>query len=481
MSTGKRMKESKSKNKGKSNIFFYIVAIIYVIITAIFCASIFNLDLLPGKYLTIFTIMEAIITILLLIGLIKKHKTLKLNIICLIIIVIISSVYIYANNYVNATIKFLNSMFNEAIETEEYYVIVQKDSQYNKISDLKDKEMIFFQIEDDVRQEVENKVDITLTKKESLLDVGNALIDGTAESMIISLSQYNMLSEEIEIFKENTKIIYTATHIIRKVDIGNSKYNVANKCFNIYISGIDTTGDISNVARSDANILATVNLETNEILLTSIPRDYYVTLHSYGAKDKLTHSGIYGINETVQTVEDLLDIEINYYVRVNFTTVIKLVDELGGIDVYSDYTFTTNEGYKFTKGYNTLNGEEALAFSRERYSFTEGDNQRVKNQQKVISAILDKVTSSTTILTKYTNILDSLEGCFQTNMKQEDISDIVKQQLNSMASWTVKSNSLTGSDAYSSTYSMGSQELYVMIPDTDSVEQATEKINEVLQ
>lgn len=481
MSTGKRMKKEKNKSKGKSKIFFYIIAIVYVIITAIFCTSIFNLNLLPGKYLTIFSIVEAIITILLLIGLIKKHKTLKLNIICLVIIVVISSAYIYANNYVNATIKFLNSMFKEAIETEEYYVIVHKDSEYNKISDLKDKEIAFFQIEEDVRQEVENKVNITLTKKESLLEVGNALLDKTAESMIVSLSQYNMLNEEIENFKDNTKIIYTAAHIIRQVDMGDSEYNVANKIFNIYISGIDTRGNISNVARSDANILATVNLDTHEILLTSIPRDYYVTLHSYGAKDKLTHSGIYGINETVQTVEDLLGVDINYYVRVNFTTVIKLVDELGGIDVYSDYSFSTKDGYYFRQGNNTLNGEKALAFSRERNSFIEGDNQRVKNQQKVISAILNKVTSSTTILTKYTNILDSLEGSFQTNMTQEEISDVVKEQLDSMASWTIKSNSLTGSDAYNSTYSMGSQELYVMIPDTDSVEQATKKINELLK
>ena len=251
--------------------------------------------------------------------------------------------------------------------------------------------------------------------------------------------------------------------------------------YNIYITGIDTSRNINNVARSDANIIATVNLNTHEILLTSIPRDYYVTLHRYGAKDKLTHSGIYGVNETVTTVEDLLCIDINYYVRVNFTTVIKLVDELGGIEVNSDYAFTANgTNYSFKKGINYLNGKEALAFSRERYSFEDGDNQRVKNQQKVISAIIDKVTSSTTILTKYTSILSALEGSFQTNIDQDELSKIVKDQLNSMPSWTIKSNSLTGTGDYASTYSMGSQELYVMRPDETSVKTATQKINEVL-
>lgn len=222
-----------------------------------------------------------------------------------------------------------------------------------------------------------------------------------------------------------------------------------------------------------------INTNTHEALLTSIPRDYYVTLHSYGAKDKLTHSGIYGVNETVKTAEDLLDTDINYYVRVNFTTVIKLVDKLGGIDVYSDYNFSRN-GYNFKKGYNHINGDAALVFSRERYSFAGGDNQRVKNQQHVIEAVMKKVLNSTTLLTKYTDILDSLKGSFQTNIAQDDISSLVKDQINNMSSWTIKSNSLTGTGASSSTYSMGSTKLYVMVPNSTSVTSAKEKIDEVL-
>ena len=465
------------------NVLFKIIALAFIIITIKFYMSILKLDLLPNNYIIIFTIAEIIFTILMLVGLAKKHKTYKLNILCLIIVLLLSGVYLYVSNYANATTEFLGNVFQEVKETEEYYVIVRKTSEYNNIEDINGKDVYAFQIEDDVKKNVENKVNVTFETGSNLTDLGNTLINEEIDVILVSSSQYSMLSEEIKDFKDNTKIIYTAKHEIKKtteVSTNNSKYTIENGVFNVYISGIDTSGSISNVSRSDANILATVNTKTHEVLLTSIPRDYYVTLHSKGAKDKLTHSGIYGINETITTVEDLLDIDINYYVRVNFTTVIKLVDTLGGVNVYSDYDFSA-QGYHFNQGYNYLNGEKALAFSRERYSFASGDNQRVKNQQAVIEAIIKKVMNSTTILTKYTDILESLEGSFQTNIDQKDISSLVKSQLNNMSSWTIKNNSLTGTGSYGPTYSMGSTKLYIMLPDSSSVANAKNKIDAVLE
>ncbi len=444
-----RMKSRKSKkvkeNKSKLDIVFKVIAFIYVILTIVFFISVVKMDLLPLMYIMIFTIAEVVFTIVMGIGLAKKHKTYKLNIFCLIIVLLISSVYVYVTNYANATTQFLGSVFTEVEETDEYYVVVKNNSNYSKIEDLKNKEIYLFQVEEDVKQEVGSKASATFKATDNLTQIAKDLTNSKIEAILVSSSQYGILSDEIEKFKENTKIIYTATHKIVKtaeVEKENTKYNVENGIFNIYISGIDTSGRINNVSRSDANILVTINTKTHEVLLTSIPRDYYVTLHSKKAKDKLTHSGIYGISETVTTVEDLLDIDINYYVRVNFTTVIKLVDTLGGIDVYSDYNFTA-QGYSFKKGYNHVNGQKALAFSRERYSFSGGDNQRVKNQQHVIEAIINKVLDSNTILTKYTNILNSLEGSFQTNMDQKDISKLVKEQLQTMSSWKIKTNSLT--------------------------------------
>lgn len=479
------MSRNGKKRTGKLNtidIIFKILAVIFTIITIIFYTSILKLDLLPNNYIVAFTIAEIVFTLLMIIGLAKKHKTYKLNIFCLIIVLLLSGVYLYVANYANATTEFLGSMFQEVKETEEYYVVVRSTSDYNNIEDIDGKNVYAFQIEDDVKENIENKVDVTFKPENNLTDLGNDLINKEIDVILVSSSQYSMLSESIENFKDNTKIIYTANHEIKKtatVSTEDSKYTIENGIFNVYISGIDTSGSISNVSRSDANILATINTKTHEVLLTSIPRDYYVTLHSKRAKDKLTHSGIYGINETVTTVEDLLDIDINYYVRVNFTTVIKLVDTLGGVNVYSDYDFNA-QGYHFNKGYNYLNGEQALAFSRERYSFAAGDNQRVKNQQAVIEAIIKKVMNSTTILTKYTSILESLEGSFQTNIEQSEISSLVKSQLENMSSWTIKSNALTGTGSYGPTYSMGSTQLYIMLPDESSVSSAKEKINDVL-
>lgn len=476
--------KNKSKRNKKLDIFLKVVAFVYAVITIIFYISVVKLNLLPGIYITIFTMAEIFFTLAMVIGLVKEHKTPKLNIICLFIILLLSGVYIFVTNYTLATGNFLDNVFQETAQTEEYYLVVKKDSKYEKIEDIAKQNVYLFQVPNDVQQEVQGKGNISLVvAKNGLTELGKNLINNTVKVIFVSSVQYDILGEEIEKFKDDTKILYTAKHEIKatvKVEDEESKYNIQNGIFNVYISGIDTEGNISNVARSDANIIATINTNTHEVLLTSVPRDYYVTLHSYGAKDKLTHSGIYGINETVKTVEDLMGIDINYYVRVNFTTVRKLVDTLGGVDVYSDYSFTSYT-YSYQKGYNHMNGAQALEFSRERYSFADGDNQRVKNQQHVMEAIIKKVLNSNTILTKYTNILNSLEGSFQTNIKQSEISSLVKGQLNNMSSWTIKTNSLTGTGVNNTTYSMGSQLLYTMVPDRTSVSEAKQKIKDIME
>lgn len=490
MSQGRRMAEEpksykrKKKQLNKLDVFFKLIAFAFVVITIIFYISVLKMNLLPGLYVTIFTIAEIVFTLAMVIGLAKKHRTYKLTILCFIIVLLLSGIYIYVTNYTLATSDFLGNVFQERAETEDYYVLVRKTSSYDSVDDIADETVYFFQIEDDVQSELESKVDVQFEAQNSLTQLGNNLLSEEIDVIFISSSQHAILSEEIENFESDTKIIYTATHEIEKM-IGtaggnsNSKYTVENGIFNVMISGIDTSGSIRNVGRSDANIIVTINTNTHEVLLTSIPRDYYVTLHGKQAKDKLTHSGIYGINETVTTVEDLLDIDINYYVRVNFSTVVELVDTLGGIEVYSDYDFTRGN-YHFNQGYNYIYGDAALVFSRERQSFAAGDNQRVKNQQHVIEAIMKKVLNSSTILTKYTSILNALEDNFQTNINQNEISSLVKDQLNNMSSWTIKTNSLTGTGASRTTYSLGNIYSYVMIPDSDSVDAAKQEIKDVM-
>lgn len=484
---GNSSSEKNTTTIKKTPIFFKIVFAIYIALSCIFFVYIISVNMLSTKYLVLLGIVDAIITGFVAFGIIKRHRKIALNILFTIIAVIIFVIYGFVFRYLSATMNFIGTMSEEIEETEEYYIVTLNNGKFNSIEEIAGKNLHVFsatQEYEDVKQDISSKVDVNFKEDESLIKLAQDILDWNSYVALVSSSQYAMIKDEIEEFESKTKIIYTTTHkisnTVENVVDENSDQKVENGIFNVYISGIDTNGKITNVSRSDANIIATVNTKTHEVLLTSIPRDYYVPLHTPKVKDKLTHSGIYGINETITTVEDFMGIEINYYVRVNFTTLIKLVDTLGGIDVESDYSFTTVQGYRYVKGTNHLNGNQALAFSRERYSFAAGDNQRVKNQQKVLEAIMKKVLNSTTILTKYTSILSSLSGSFQTNLSQDEISTLVKGQLDNMSSWNISMNSLTGVGAMEPTYSAGSQLLSVMIPNEDSIAEAKTKIETVL-
>lgn len=231
-------------------------------------------------------------------------------------------------------------------------------------------------------------------------------------------------------------------------------------------------------------MIMTVNTETRQVLLTSIPRDAYVVLHTSQEKDKLTHSGVYGIDETTSTVEDWLGIKIDYYVRANFNMVMTLVNAMDGIDVYSDYTFKSSiSDYSYKKGWNYLTGKGAFYFARERKVFKDSDQQRIKDQQKVVKGIFRKMTSKKVLLLNYTRLLDAVEGYMQTSMTKDEISALVKMQLNDMSGkWTINSIAIKGHEEMKGTYSMGfNRPLTVNITDKDSVNRATNLIKEVKQ
>ena len=482
------MRSAYVENGKKGMRFFKVVGVIFILLSILFLGYIISIDMLPIKYLGILGGVIFLITLIISLLIFKKKGSRFPNVIGIIFACFLVVGYGFVYKYLYQAFDFIDTISDSSLNTEveEFYVIVRADSTYEKIEDLKDEDIYTLEVTeniDKVEEKVNEKVNVNFKDIDNLDTLATNLLNEKIDIILISSSQYSIILEDNEEFKDETKIIYTITQEIEKeaenVKDETSKHQIENGIFNVYISGIDTSGNIRNVSRSDANIVVTVNTKTNEILLTSIPRDYYVTLHSKNAKDKLTHSGIYGINETVNTVEDLLGIDINYYVRVNFTTVVKLVDAIGGIDVNSDYAFNAL-GYSFKKGTNHLNGSKALAFSRERHSFADGDVQRAKNQQKVINAIISKLTSSTTLLTQYSNILNSLSGNFQTNIEQDDISILVKEQLENMPSWNISTNTLIGTGSYNVTYSCGNQKLYVMLPNSQSVEDAKEKINEVM-
>ena len=254
-----------------------------------------------------------------------------------------------------------------------------------------------------------------------------------------------------------------------------AEVNVENEIFNIYISGIDVYGPVSTKSRSDVNIIATVNPKTKQILLSNTPRDYYVTIPgvSGDSKDKLTHAGIYGVDKSRATLENLYGIDIPFYARVNFTSLITLVDAMGGIDVNSEYAFTTNgDGgavISVQEGLNHFDGKQALAFSRERYSLAGGDNQRGKNQMAVIQAMIQKMMTPEMLL-KAPDLISQVSDSVETNMSMDQIQELIQSQLNSGGSWNVKSMAAEGTGDSQYCYSMPGTALYVMQPDQASVD-----------
>lgn len=468
-----------ARRKKKNNIT-KIIYIIYLILSLITLGIVLFLKVLPFKYTCILLSVYGIIT--LVFGILSRKNNNKASGILIIFILLFGMIFYYLNK----TLNFMDLIGAKDYQIEEYYVLVLNDTKYNNINDLKDKEIAIYPGAENYTKalnELSKKINYKEDRYDNYAKLADALLDKDVEAIFISSIYKTILDDNIDDFNNDTKILETISIKIKNEVIVDN-IDITKEPFNIYISGIDIYGDISLVSRSDVNMIATINPNTNKILLTSIPRDYYVRLHdTTGYKDKLTHAGLYGINTSIETLEDLMDININYYIRVNFTTLISLVDSIGGIDVYSDKQFTayTNKNCKYEVGMNHLNGECALAFSRERYAYQEGDRHRVENQQNVISAILNKTLSSSTIITKYIEILSSLGNSFQTNMPKDKIYSLINMQLDNMKKWDIESNSLNGYDSYNYTYSYNSGKLYVMEPDMTTVALATNKIKEMLK
>jgi len=459
-----------------SKIMYKILFSIFIISFIILGIEIYILGILPNKYLL--TIISLIILILILITIcfIKCKKT-ALKIIISIIEILLISVSIISCIYLQSTNNFFNKKYDIKTENDVYYLITEKKNNYKKIDDLNNKKIGIFMENDDSIKALNKKIDF---KKEIINSVSNVANDiNKIDAIFLNSSYYDLICEDNTSFKNNTKIIGKIV-LENKKDLNNNNINITKEPFNILISGIDTGGPINYVARSDVNIVMTINPKTNEILLTHIPRDFYVKLHGIGnTKDKLTHAGIYGIDTSVKTVEDLLNIDIDYYFRVNFTTLKKVVDAIGGIDVYSDQNFG-EYGYYFKKGINHLDGENALMFSRIRHVLNGGDRARGKHQEAVITAIFEKVTSSEVLLKNYNQLLESLSNSFQTNLSTKSMKQFIKYQLNGMYKWNINSISVDVESSKGSCYSLPGIQTYIMIPDESTVEKAHNNITDII-
>ena len=421
----------------------------------------------------------------------------------IITIVIVLLVYTKMHNDIKTQIIKINSAESKIDESlrQKYDLLVKaiaeilqtdKDNKdFKNIDTIKNEELSSFEFERklaDIESKIytfksENtKINKNISFKSKSLNDTSELLTSLEEKSIDAII---LEDAQLEILKEANDDLYNSIRKldaikveIKNEDIGKS-VDVTNKPFNVYISGIDTYGSINKVSRSDVNILMSVNPIKKEILLTNIPRDYYVKLHTFKEYDKLTHAGIYGVNESIKTIEDLLDTKINYYIKVNFTSLVDIVDALDGITVNSNYNFVSNDGYYYVKGANVLDGKKALSFARERKSFKEGDRVRGENQQLVLTSLINKAMSPK-IITNYVDILKALKGKFITNISDDEITKLIKMQLNDGSSWNIKSISVNGSDAMDYVYSYKKTKLYVMKPDEKTVLNAKNNIKRIL-
>lgn len=493
--TNATKKDDNKKNTNKQrerfrvylrNMGFVICAIAFIaaIIMTIFIAKI---KFIPTKYIVLFDIVILIV----LAWLTYMQHWISTGIIAKVIALIMTITFILGSVYINFTYDKVKSMTGVTTKIDAMNVFVMKDDPANELKDAKDYTFGRLATIDSINtnefiKNIEEELGSTIEVEEYTFvsDLVKALYDGEVQAILMNGAYVSFVTgiEEYVNFDNEVKVIYQMDIVSEIVDNGDNEDYLVNgdKVFTIYVSGIDTRGSSPKVnSNSDVNILMTINLETRQILLISTPRDYYVPLSiSNGVKDKLTHAGGYGIDVSVDTLEMLYEVNIQDYIKINFTGFIDVIDELGGITVYSDQSFTTNEGIHINEGYNDFNGEEALSFARDRYHVKGGDKGRGNHQMDVIEAVIQKMASSS-MLKNYTEILDSLSDSMVTSMTYDQISDLVKFQLNDMKSWEVIKYAVDGYDSMDVTFSAGSQQLYVMVPNQETVDQAKDYLRQI--
>ena len=465
---------------------------IYFTVSVAAVALLLVTGILPLKYLTI---LAAVLIVLLALGVAmffttKGHKIPA--IVVGIFLLIVSAIICLGMGYIIKTRGFFNLTKAREYYVTKYSVLVLEDSEYQTLADLNGKKDASYidtvASYNEAFETLKGQIEFETVVKNTYLDATNALLGQEADFILLSESYISMLDDFEEGFAKKVRSVYDLE--IKVYDaIKTSDVDVLNESFNIYISGIDVEGSISTVSRSDVNMIVTVNPKTHKILLTSIPRDFYVQLHgTTGLKDKLTHSGIYGPTMTIKTVEDFLGINMNYFVRVNFSSVKNLVDAIGGIDITPDATFRawTDHACFFYAGVTTHEyGKCSLAYARERHAYSTGDIHRVQNQQEVMTAILNKLFSAE-IITNYASILSAVQDNFETNIPEKKIYQLINNQLDSMPKWQIEDYHMEGYDSHNNVYSCGMSGAgdygayyYVMEPNYDTVEEAKAKIKAV--
>ncbi|MBJ8325395.1 LCP family protein [Streptococcus pacificus] len=484
--SSRRTKQKSTKSfdflTGINSIFL----LIFSLVGGLFIFNILKYNFLNVRFINVIIIASLILFFVVSLFLIVKKRAKVLTLIMLLLLSIASGIGLYLTH---SAINISNHLNETASYSEiEMSVVVPKDSEITDVSQL---DNVLAPLDND-RSNIDALMNDIKTQKNKTIAVETtdsydaayeALIAGEKSAMVMSSAYDSLLEVKHENYSDNLKTIYTYK-VVKQIEKPDSSVTNTDS-FNIYISGIDTYGSISSVSRSDVNIIMTVNRKTNKVLLTTTPRDAYVQIPDGGNNqyDKLTHAGIYGVEASIHTLENLYDIKIDYYARINFTSFLKLIDLLGGIEVENDQAFTSHiGGLDFPVGKLQMNSEMAFAFVRERYSLENGDKDRGRNQTKVIAAIIDKLTSVNAI-TNYTNIINGLGDSIQTNMPLETMMGLANDQLSTGDRYSVLSQSVdgVGSTGELPSYAMPSASLYMLSLDENNLENAKLAIKETME
>lgn len=476
-----------------------------IIISAVlFCAEmafivlLLYTKLISVKYIGV--ISAVLLVFLLLVYLLVRKARKKIRfIIGVVLSVLILAVLGTGSLYIYKTVSALDTITGVNKDVTKINVYVKEDDPAQKLADASGYTFgILSELDRDNTDQALQQMyyelgsDVQTNEYSGLSELADSLNNGTTGAIILNQAYLDVLDEmdnyssfssqlreiaslqvETVVQRKTPQVTEAAGSTTETSDNSSADAAETDEVYTIYVSGIDTRGEMTASSRSDVNIILTVNTRTKQILMVSTPRDYFVPLSiSNGVPDKLTHAGIYGVNVSMDTLNMLYDININYYFRLNFAGFEKIIDALGGITVNSDYEFDSQntKGYHFNKGENHLNGEQALVFTRERYAFKEGDRQRGRDQMAVIQGVVDKATQPA-FLKNYLSVMDSLDGCFETNVPYDIIASLVRRQLDEGGSWQVLSYSADGTGDTQKPYSM-SQKAYVMIPDQTTVDKA---------
>lgn len=494
------MRKNKKKPNRVGKVFGVIFSILLVAATMYLLFNLVKLNVLPTKLLFLVTVVFVLLDLIFILLLCFATRGAVSKTICIIFTIAIALGSCMGGYYISKTGSLLSNMTTVSSNSKTTVsVVVKKSSDMKKKNDLAGHSVGVLQNIGTVGSKKVLKdlsksgIEMNQTPYESMTDMLAAFYNGEVDSIIINESSRDQITdiEEYAEFDNNTRVVYQTSYEVENTDKANAVSNITTTPFNVLISGSDTRGGFDENGRSDVIMVATVNPKTGTILLTSIPRDFYVETAcdaadgcQQGALDKITHTGIHGTNTTKRTVEKLLGIEINYTFKVGFDTVTDIVDAIGGIDVnvepgYECNNFLHAPGLSVHAGVNHLNGEQALGYARERYAYTEGDRQRTKNQQQVLMGIVNKVTSPA-IVTNYASIMDSMANTFSTTMSNDEITSLIKYQLNKNPKWKIEQSMVDGTGDTQMCAELGNA-AYVMVPDESTVTKASNKINAVMQ